>query len=97
MSTVALVIAIVFLLPALWVARKATIRRLAWRNLASRPAEALLVTAGTMLGTAIIVASFVVGDTIEDGVGGIVDTSLGPIDESLTIEDPSELETLQAA
>ena len=97
MSTVALVIAIVFILPALWVARKATIRRLAWRNLASRPAEALLVTAGTMLGTAIIVASFVVGDTIEDGVGGIVDTSLGPIDESLTIEDPSELEALEAA
>ena len=93
----ALIVALVLLLPAVWVARKATLRRLAWRNVTSRPAEALLVTAGTMLGTAIIVASFAVGDTIEGGIGGVVDTSLGPIDESVTIEDPSQISDLESA
>lgn len=97
MSLTALIIALVLLAPALWVARKANVRRLAWRNVTSRPTEALLVTAGTMLGTAIIVASFVVGDTIEGGVQSLVDTSQGPIDESVTIEDPTQLATLEAA
>ncbi len=97
MSQTALVIALVLLAPAIWVARKATLRRLAWRNVVARPTEALLVTAGTMLGTAIIVASFAVGDTISDGVGSVVDTSLGPIDESVTIEDPAQLPALEAA
>jgi putative ABC transport system permease protein len=97
MAIVALAIALALLIPALWVARKATLRRLAWRNVTSSPAEAALITVGTMLGTAIIVASFVVGDTIEDGVGSLVDTSLGPIDESVTIEDPSQLGALASA
>lgn len=97
MSLTALAIALALLVPAFWVARKGLVRRLAWRNVTARPAEALLVTAGTMLGTAIIVASFAVGDTIESGVGSIVDTSLGPIDESVTIEDPTALPDLQSA
>lgn len=97
MALIALIIAIALLLPAFWVARKTLLRRLAWRNVISRPAEAFLVTAGTMLGTAIIVASFVVGDTIEAGVGGVVDTSLGPIDESVTVEDPAQLGDLESA
>lgn len=97
MSQVALVIAFVLLAPAIWVARRTTLRRLAWRNVVARPAEAILVTAGTMLGTAIIVASFAVGDTIADGVGGVVDTTLGPIDESVTIEDPAQLQALEEA
>ena len=95
MGTTALIVALVLLLPAIWVARKATLRRLAWRNVTSRPTEAILVTVGTMLGTAIIVASFVVGDTIEDGIGSVVDTSLGPIDQSVTIEDPAQLQDLE--
>ncbi|MGB7859760.1 MAG: ABC transporter permease, partial [Acidimicrobiia bacterium] len=97
MSQIALIAAVVLLVPAIWVARKTTLRRLAWRNVTSRPAEALLITAGTMLGTAIIVASFAVGNTIEDGVGSIVDTSLGPIDVSVTVEDPSQLDGLEQA
>lgn len=97
MSLTALSIALVLLAPAIWVARKVNVRRLAWRNVTSRPTEALLVTAGTMLGTAIIVASFVVGDTIEDGVESLVDTSQGPIDEAVTIEDPAHLPALEAA
>ncbi len=94
MAQVALITALVLLVPALWVARKATLRRLALRNVVARPAEAVLVTVGTMLGTAIIVASFAVGDTIREGIGGVVDTSLGPIDESVVIEDPDQLLTL---
>lgn len=97
MNLAALIIALVLLAPAVWVARKANVRRLAWRNVTSRPTEALLVTAGTMLGTAIIVASFVVGDTIEDGVQSLVHTSQGPIDESVTIEDPTQLADLESA
>ncbi|MGD2100633.1 MAG: FtsX-like permease family protein [Acidimicrobiia bacterium] len=97
MSLFALVIALALLVPALWVARRGMLRRLAWRNVTARPAEAVLVGVGTMLGTAIIVASFVVGDTVESGVGSVVDTSLGPIDESVTIEDPVALADLETA
>ncbi len=97
MAWIALIVAMVLLLPALWFARKGLIRRLAWRQIAARPTEALLITAGTMLGTAIIVASFAVGDTIESGVGSVVDTSLGPIDESVAVDDPADVSLVEQA
>lgn len=72
-------------------------RRLAWRNLWRRKSEAALVTLGTLLGTAIIVASFVVGATIKDaGLSDIYNTH-GPIDEAVTIDDPSQLDALTQA
>ncbi len=73
------------------------LRRLAWRNLWRRKSEAFLVTIGTMLGTAIIVASFVVGDTIEAGVLSLVYTTHGPMDETVVIDDATQLDELTAA
>ena len=51
-------------LPFLFVlARKPVLRRLALRNAARRPRETALVVLGSLLGTAIMTGSFVVGDT----------------------------------
>ncbi len=76
---------------------KPNLRRFAWRNLTRRRLEAGLVTLGTLLGTAIIVASLVVGDTIEDAVQSLVYTSQGPLDEAVTVEDPAQLGALESA
>ena len=45
-------------------ARRPTIRRLALRNLTRRRGEAALVVLGSLLGTAIITAAFIVGDSL---------------------------------
>ncbi len=60
-------------------------RRLAFRNAARRPREALLVIAGSMLGTALMTAAFVVGDTFNASVRANAYTQLGPIDEVATV------------
>ena len=61
--------------------RRPTIRRLALRNVARRKGEAALVVAGSLLGTAIITASFIVGDTLRASIRDAARTELGPIDE----------------
>ncbi|MDQ3979109.1 MAG: FtsX-like permease family protein, partial [Actinomycetota bacterium] len=61
--------------------RRPTIRRLALRNVARRKGEAVLVVAGSLLGTAIITASFIVGDTLRASIRDAARTELGPIDE----------------
>jgi hypothetical protein len=67
----ALVVAVVVSLPFLLVlAFRPLQRRLAVRNARRRPVEAMLVIAGTLLGTAIITGSLIVGDTI-DGVNDL--------------------------
>jgi putative ABC transport system permease protein len=62
-------------------ARHAFLRRLALRQVARRRGEAALVVAGSVLGTAIIVASLVVGDTMTHSIGRQAWSGLGPIDE----------------
>ncbi len=62
------------------VAFRPTLRRLATRNMARRRGEALLVIAGGLLGTAIIAASFIVGDTINESIRDGARTRLGPVD-----------------
>src|SRR5204862_5528995 len=61
--------------------RRPTLRRLAMRNVGRRRGEALLVVAGSLLGTAIITASFIVGDSLGASVRDSARTQLGPIDE----------------
>ncbi|MEZ5282129.1 MAG: FtsX-like permease family protein [Acidimicrobiales bacterium] len=68
--------------------RRPVLRRQAMRNLVRRPAETSLMVAGALLGTAIITASFVVGDTVASTIRDVARTNLGPIDEVLTTEDP---------
>ncbi|MEY2472631.1 MAG: putative transport system permease protein [Actinomycetota bacterium] len=63
--------------------RNPTIRRLALRNVTRRRGEAMLVILGSLLGTAIITAAFIVGDTLGASVRDHARTDLGPIDESV--------------
>jgi putative ABC transport system permease protein len=64
--------------------RSVLVRRLATRHTTRRPVEALLVIVGSLLGTAIITGSFVVGDTINRSIRAVAYDQLGPIDETLT-------------
>jgi putative ABC transport system permease protein len=61
--------------------RRPFLRKLALRQIARRRGEAMLVTIGSVLGTAIIIGSLVVGDTINFSVKQVAYTNLGPIDE----------------
>jgi putative ABC transport system permease protein len=66
-------------------ARSVLVRRLATRHTTRRPVEAILVIAGSLLGTAIITGSFVVGDTITRSIRSVAYDQLGPIDETVTV------------
>ncbi len=68
--------------------RRPVLRRLAMRQVSRRASEAMLVVVGSMLGTAIIVGSFVVGDTLNFSVKQDAYRSLGPIDERVVTDDP---------
>ena len=68
-----------------------TFRRLALRNVSRRRGEALLVVVGSMFGTAIIVAAFVVGDSFDGSIRDIARTTLGPIDEAVRIRPVTDL------
>ena len=57
------------------------------RNLMRRRNEALLVIAGSLLGTALITGSFIVGDTLDSSVRAAVYNQLGPIDELILAPD----------
>lgn len=67
-------------LPLYLLARRPTLRRLAFRNAVRRPRETLLILLGSMLGTAIITSSFVVGDTLDSSIRRIAFTQFGPTD-----------------
>src|SRR5439155_22747869 len=72
-------------LPFLYVLlRRPVLRRLAFRNAARRPRETALVILGSLLGTAIMTGSFVVGDTFTSSIRRGAYAQLGPIDEVVT-------------
>lgn len=62
---------------------KAVLRRLALRQIVRRPTETLLVVLGSVLGTALIVASLAVGDSLDRSVRQSAYDVLGPVDESV--------------
>src|SRR5918996_3622124 len=62
---------------------RAVLRRLAMRQVIRRPTETVLVALGSVLGTALIVASLVVGDSLERSVREVAYDVLGPVDESV--------------
>lgn len=68
-----------------------TIRRLGFRNVTRRAREAGLVIAGSMLATALITASFVVGDSFDSSIRDIARTRYGPIDEIISLESSQDL------
>src|SRR5947208_12855047 len=70
---------------ALFIAlRRPFLRRLAFRQVSRRRREAALVILGSMLGTAIIVGSLIVGDTLNFSVKQAAYLNLVPIDETVT-------------
>jgi putative ABC transport system permease protein len=79
------------------VVRRPTFRSLALRNVSRRKGEAILVIVGSLLGTAIITASFVVGDTVEASIRDVARTALGPIDETVRLAQPDQLDQLDRA
>jgi putative ABC transport system permease protein len=83
------VVALVFLGVAWVTVRRPVQRRLAIRDAVRRPGETTLVIVGSLLGTALIAGSFIVGDTLDKSVKQSAYTQLGPIDEVLTVPDPS--------
>ena len=66
------------------VVRRPILRRLALRQIRRRPTEAVLVVVGSLLGTALIVASMVVGDSLDRSVRQSAYDVLGPIDETVS-------------
>jgi putative ABC transport system permease protein len=76
----------IVLLSVAWVtARRPVQRRLAVRDAVRRPGETTLVVVGSLLGTALIAGSFIVGDTLDKSVKQSAYTQLGPIDEVITV------------
>lgn len=78
-------------------AARPTFRRLALRNIARRKGEAVLVVLGSLLGTAIITASFVVGDTLDASIRDQARTQLGPIDHVVVTPDIGQLPAIEEA
>ena len=64
------------------------LRRLAFRQIARRRTEAVLIISGSILGTALIVSSLSVGDSLDTSIRRVAVRSLGPIDERITTVDP---------
>jgi putative ABC transport system permease protein len=77
-------------------ARRPMLRRLAVRDALRRRSETMLVIAGSLLGTAIITGSFIVGDTLDSSIRVTASTQLGPVDEGITVPDPAQAEKLAA-
>lgn len=66
--------------------RRPTIRRLAVRNVVRRPGEAALVVVGSLLATALITASFIIGDSFGASIRGIAADVWGPTDELVAVD-----------
>jgi putative ABC transport system permease protein len=81
-----MIVVLVLSLPFLFIlARRPVLRRLALRNAVRRPRETVLVVLGSLLGTAIMTGSFVVGDTFNSSIRRVAHEQLGPIDEVVTL------------
>jgi putative ABC transport system permease protein len=77
--------------------RRPTIRKLAARNVVRRRGEAVLVVAGSLLGTALITASLIVGDTLGASIRDFARTEFGPIDEIARVQGLTDLDALEQA
>ena len=90
-------VAFLLLLPLVVAAlRQRTLFTMAIRNISRRRAEAILVVAGALLGTAIITSSLVVGDVIEASFADTARTEYGPIDITVTASKRADIDTVVA-
>ena len=77
--------------------RRRALARIAVRSSTRRKGESLLVILGSLLGTAIITGSFLVGDTLDASLAASAETSLGPTDLLVVSADPAAAEDAAAA
>ena len=70
------------------------LRRMAVRNIVRRPFETGLIIVGSALGTAIITAALMVGDTFETSIRDIARTNLGEVDLTIEVDDFDDAELL---
>ena len=92
------ILVVVLSLPFLYILiRKPILRRLAIRNAVRRPRESLLVIAGSLLGTAIMTGSFVIGDTFDASIRATAHQQLGPTDEIVSASGLESADELAAA
>ena len=80
-------VGVVFLTVFVIASLQPMLRRLGVRDATRRPRETALVIAGSLLGTALITGSFVVGDTLDSSIRAAVRNQLGPIDEIIEVPD----------
>src|ERR1700675_3535749 len=78
------------------VMRRPVLRRLTLRNVVRRPRETALVILGSLLGTAIMTGSFVVGDTFNSSIRRMAYEQLGPVDEIVSANGLAAAATLQS-
>ena len=90
-----LVILAIALLAVVWqFVRRPIQRRFAFRNAGARPTETVLLIVGSLLGTAIITGSFIVGDTLDSSIRVTAKTQLGPVDEIVTVPDEKQAQAI---
>jgi putative ABC transport system permease protein len=93
--TLVTLLGIALVVAAFIAVRRPFLRRLALRQIARRRGEAMLVIIGSVLGTAIIIGSLIVGDTLNFSVRQTAYKNLGPIDE--IVSSPTVAQGDQAA
>jgi len=93
--TLVALLVIALVVAAFIAVRRPVLRRLALRQIARRRGEAVLVVVGSVLGTAIIIGSLIVGDTLNFSVRQTAYRNLGPIDE--IVSSPTIAQGDQAA
>ena len=91
------VLGICFALVGYHAVRRPVLRRLAVRDATRRPRETMLVIAGSLLGTALITGSFIVGDTLDSSIRATAYTQLGPVDEIVRAPNAKIAEELTIA
>lgn len=92
MMTIAAAVTLGLLLPGvvLTVLRRPTLRRLALGNVRRRAGESALVIGGALLATALITASFLIGESFGGAVRSLAVNELGPVDEIVNTDTRSE-------
>ena len=97
MLVLTILVALVFAGLGIVAALSAVQRRLAVRDVVRRRGETTLVVAGSLLGTALITGSFIVGDTLNASIRLTATTQLGPIDETITVPTPRRASAIENA
>jgi putative ABC transport system permease protein len=91
--TILAIVAAILALPAVYnLIRRGDLRRMGVRNIVRRPVESALIIVGSALGTAIIVAALMIGDTFDNSIRDIARTGLGEVDAAIEFETVDELD-----